>query len=150
MKKLLLFILFLIPWYLGLIILPINTNYYYSLKTPFFISTPIVLTSWGIIYIINSYISSSIIKEYNYLYSKEYLRSLLFNYIVNLSFLYFFFSLKSLFLSFTCSVIIFISTLIMYYEIKELKPNLKYYLYFYLSINLITITYLLILLFSNL
>lgn len=150
MKKLLLFILFLIPWYLGLIILPINTNYYYSLKTPFFISTPIVLTSWGIIYIINSYISSIIIKEYNYLYSKEYLQSLLFNYIVNLSFLYFFFSLKNLFLSFTCSVIIFISTLIMYYEIKELKPNLKYYLYFYLGINLITITYLLILLFSNL
>lgn len=150
MKKFLLFILFLIPWYLGLIILPINTNYYYSLKTPFFISTPIVLISWGIIYIINSYISSIIIKEYNYLYSKEYLQSLLFNYIVNLSFLYFFFSLKSLFLSFTCSVIIFISTLIMYYEIKELKPNLKYYLYFYLGINLITITYLLILLFSNL
>ena len=150
MKKLLLFILFLIPWYLGLSILPINTAYYYSLKTPFFISTPIILTSWGIIYILNSYISSSIIKEYNFKYSKEYLRSLLFNYIVNLSFLYFFFSLKSLFLSFTCSVIIFISTLIMYYEIQELKPNLKYYLCFYLGINLITITYLLILLFSNL
>lgn len=150
MKKLCLFLIFFLPWYIGPFIFPIDLNYYHQLRFPFFIPDilyPIVGTS---IFLILAFLSTKIISTIGYSYSKEYLRSLFFSYCMYQLFFYFFFTMKSIFLGFTDSMILFISSLILYYETKEINPSLKHWLIPYLLLTIGSSMYLLITLFMNL
>ena len=150
MKKLCLFFFFLLPWYGGTLLFPIDISYYQQLELPFRLPPVFYMILWTSLYLILSFLSVRIISQVGYRYSKDYLRSLLFNYSVHQLFLYFFFTMKSPFLGFTDSMILFISTLILYYETKEINPRWKYFLIPYLFINVASSIYLLVTLFMNL
>ena len=150
MKKILLFLLFLFPWYLGTFFFPVDLSYYQLLRLPFYLSPSFFFWLWTSIYVLLSFLSTCILQAIGYRDSKDYLRSLFFNYSVHQLFLYFFFSMKSLFLGFTDSMILFISTLILYYETKEINPRWKYFLLPYLLLVISSSMFLLITLFLNL
>ena len=150
MKKILLFLLFLFPWYLGTFFFPVDLSYYQLLRLPFYFSPSSFFWLWTSIYILLSFLSTCILQDIGYRDSKDYLRSLFFNYSVHQLFLYFFFTMKSLFLGFTDSMILFISTLILYYETKEINPRWKYFLFPYLLLVISSSMFLLITLFMNL
>ena len=150
MKKLCLFLLIFFPWYIGSFLFPINLSYYQQLELPIRISPLGYFGLWTSMYLILSFLSVRIISQVGYRYSKDYLRSVLFNYSVHQLFLYFFFTMKSPFLGFTDSMILFISTLILYYETKEINPRWKYFLIPYLLLTVCSSILLLITLFMNL
>lgn len=150
LKKILTFLFFFLPWYLGTILFPVNLNYYHSLNLPFHLPPFVFMVIWTMIYLCVAYVSMVLYVTYGTKETKGYFRSLCFNYTLNTLFLYFLFSLKSLFLGFTNSVILFISTLLCFYEAREIEHALKYYFVPYLFLTLSSIFFLLCSIFMNL
>ena len=136
-KNLLKFIIFLIPWFFSIILFKIDKGYYFGLNKPFFAPMPIVFAIvWPILYILIT------ISVYNN-YKKEdvkYKFTLLVNYISNQLFTYFLFTDKNLFLSLVDTIIILLSSFILYKNTN----NKKAYLIPYIIWNV----YALILIFS--
>lgn len=149
MKNILTFIIFLIPWYIGTLLFPVNIAYYQSLNLPFYLPPLSLTLTWTILYLCITYVTTKVYHTYQNS-AKEYFLSLLFNYILNILFTYFFFTLESPFLGFTDSIILFISTLICYYEARELDKSLSIYFIPYLVLTLGTSVYLLFTIFLNL
>ena len=115
-KKILNYILFLLPWFLSTLLVR-DFSYYKELNKPFFAPPtwvfPIV---WTILFILMAY---SIYKTFNKR-NKEYLIALIVNYISNQLYTIFFFLLKNNFLAFVDTLIVLISSLYLYYETKEI------------------------------
>ncbi len=150
MKKFLFFLLFLLPWYLHRLLFSIDLNYYNQLKLIFHFPPFFFSILWSIIYLGIACVSTKIYLTYGKSGAKEYFRSLLFNYIIHILFTYFFFTMKSPFLGFTDSIMLFISTLICYYETRELDESLSKYFIPYLIITLSSTILLLFAIFMNL
>lgn len=150
MKKFLVFIFFLSLWFIGNLLFKVDLPYYQKLELPFSLPTPIFIISWSIIYILISIVNTYIYCNFNKHEIKEYFRSFLFNYITHILFTYFFFTMKSPFLGFTDSVILFISTLICYYEVQELEPKLTKFFIPYLILVILATIFLLCTIFLNL
>lgn len=150
MKKFLTFLFFFLPWYLGPLLFPVDLTYYSSLKLPFYLPPLFFIIVWSIIYLCTAYVSTKIYFSYGKNSAKEYFRSLLFNYIFNILFTYFLFTMKSPFLGFTDSIILFISTLLCYYEARELDEPLKWYFLPYLLVTFGASIFLLLTIFMNL
>lgn len=150
LKKIRIFFILFLPWYLIPILCPVDWDYYHSLNLPLSLPPLFFIIIWTMIYIFVATVSTKLYLIYGKEETKEYFRSLCFNYILNSFFLYFFFSLKSPFLGFTDSVILFISTLLCFYETKELEHSLKYYFIPYLLLTLGTSIFLLFTVFMNL
>lgn len=122
MKNILKFIGILFLWFLGGILFESDTVFYNSLNKPWFAPKPIVFgIVWTILYIL---ISISIFKTINNS-TLEYKKSLLINYFSNQIFTFLFFSIKSPFLALIDTVIIFISSLFLYYETKNINNTFK-------------------------
>lgn len=136
-KKIFIYILCLIPWFLNNI-LPIDYKYFYELKLPFFTPQPLIYSiSWSIIYILIAITIYNIFISYKF---KEiplsYKIFLIINYLFNQSFQIFFFILKNPFLGFISSLGILISTLFLYEETSLLESKISKLLipYIFLSI----------------
>lgn len=130
-KKFLNYILFLLPWFLSTLIVR-DYSYYKGLNQPFFAPAawifPVV---WTILFILIAY---SIYKVFNKR-NKEYLISLIVNYVSNQLFTIFFFLLKNNFLAFVDTLMVFISSLYLYYETKEIDNNSSKFIIPYLIWN---------------
>lgn len=115
MKKILKFLIILIPWFFGAILFKSNQIFYKSLNKPFF-SPPSWLFAiiWPILYILIS-ISIYNIKNKN----TDYLKALIINYFSNQIFSFFFFTIKSPFIAMIDTIIILISSLYLYVESKK-------------------------------
>lgn len=124
MKKIFKFIIILLPWFIGGLLFRSDTVFYKSINKPFFappsILFPIV---WTILYILIAISIYLIYKDNSYKSTPEYNKVLLINYVSNQIFSFLFFTLKSPFLALIDTVVVFISSLFLYYESKELNKT---------------------------
>ncbi|MFI3307514.1 MAG: TspO/MBR family protein [Mycoplasmatota bacterium] len=129
MKKILKFILILFVWFVPSMFVSFDSSYYNSLNLPSYTPNnyifPIV---WSILYILISINIFKITEEYELNELKEYKNILIFNYITNMLFSFFFISLQSPFLAFVDSLFVFLSSLFLYYESKDLNKQISSYL----------------------
>ena len=122
MKKILKFILLLLPWFISAIIFKVDTTYYKSLNLPFFAPPPIVFAIvWPILYIL---ITISIIKTDNK--DLNYYKSLIINYFSNQIYTFFFFTIKSPFIALIDTIIVLISSLFLYLNSNKSKYLIPY------------------------
>lgn len=134
LKKIIMFFIFLLPWFLSSLIFKIDYSYYNSLNLPNFVPpNNIISIIWIVIYICIS-INISII--YNKFKKNKninnYYELLITNYILNQLFIFSFFTIKSLLLSFLNSVALLVSTIWLYTETKKLDRKASYFLLPYL------------------
>ena len=115
MKKIFKYLVYLLPWLLPNFIFKIDTSFYDTINKPFFappkIAFPII---WTIIYIL---IAIALYKNKNK--NLVYYKSLIINYFSNQIYTFLFFSLKSPFIAFIDTIIVLISSLYLYNEIKS-------------------------------
>lgn len=136
-KKILLFILCLLPWFLNNII-PVDYDYYNTITKPFFAPPRIFYPiAWTIIYLLIS------ITTYNIIISKKwkdipksYKITLLINYLFNQSYTIIFFGLKNNFLGFVFCLGTFLSTLFLYEETSLLNNKISKLLFPYILLSL--------------
>lgn len=151
MKKILKFIIILFPWFLSGFVFKINSNFYTNLNLPKFAPpTYFFGIIWTILYIL---ISTSIFMVYNtvyYKYIKNYTKVLIYNYIFNQLYIFFFFTLKNIFLGFVDIVLTFITSLFLYYETKEINQKASIFLIPYVLFTLFALILNLTIYFMNL
>jgi len=151
MKKIFKFILILIPWFIGGLLFRSDTIFYKSLNKPVFappsILFPIV---WTILYILIALSIYLIFKDNNFKDTKNYNKTLLINYFSNQVFSFLFFTLKSPFLALIDTFIVFISSLFLYYESKELNKTSAKLLIPYIIWNLFALILIIFIFFMNL
>ena len=137
LKRIGLFILFLLLWFLGSFI-PIDYSYYKELTLPGFAPPSWFYgVIWTINYILLSISMSSIFSEYKYKdIPKSYKLSLIINYIFNQSFIIVFFIIKNNFLGFVSCLGTFISSLFLYEESKDLNKKSTQGLKLYVLFNI--------------
>ena len=135
-KKILKYILFLLPWFLSSILSSSKYNYYNSLNLPFFAlpkwAFPII---WTLLYILISISISIIYSMYQPKYIKDYNKSLISHYIFNELFTYVLFVFKNLFFSFIIALSNLITSLFLYYETKSLDESSSKFLLPYVYFN---------------
>lgn len=137
MKKIITFVLILIPWFISGLIFQSNSSFYQSLNLPFFAPPPIVFgIVWPILYVLISYSIYLIINEFKLKKQKDYLIYLIINYISNQLFTFFFFTLENLFLGFVDAIIVLLSSLFLYYETKSLNEKSSKFLIPYILWNI--------------
>lgn len=125
------FILLLLPWSLSSILFPFNQSFYNSLNLPNF--TPpnyVFIIVWSIIYFLIT-ISFFLILKKDKLNS-NYIFAFLLNYILNQSFSLFFFYLNNLTLTLYTTIMLFASTIYLFFETKKINKISSYLLIPYL------------------
>lgn len=115
MKRILKFIIILLPWFISGILFKSDQIFYKSLNKPIFAPPGwLFAIVWTILYILIA-ISIYNIKNKN----KDYLKALIINYFSNQIFSFFFFTIKSPFIAMIDTIIILISSLYLYIESKK-------------------------------
>lgn len=151
MKKILKFILILIPWFIGGLLFKSDTVFYKSLNKPVFappsILFPIV---WTILYILIAISIYLILKDNKLKDNPNYTKTLLINYVSNQIFSFLFFTLKSPFLALIDTFIVLISSLFLYYESKELNKISAKLLIPYIIWNIFATILIIFIFFMNL
>ena len=151
MKKILKFILILLPWFIGGILFRSDTLFYKSLNKPIFappsILFPIV---WTILYFLIAISIYLVLKNNKLKDIPNYTKTLIINYISNQVFSFLFFNLKSPFLALIDTFIVFISSLFLYYESKELNKISSKLLIPYVIWNLFALILIVFIFFMNL
>ena len=114
-KKVVRFLIYLLPWFLSNILFRVDTSFYDSIKKPFFAPPGIVFPIvWTILYIL---IAIGLYNNKNK--SIEYYKSLIINYFSNQIFTFLFFTVKSPFIAFIDTLVVLISSLFLYNETKS-------------------------------
>lgn len=151
MKKILKFIIMLIPWFVGGLVFRSDTIFYKSLNKPVFappsILFPIV---WTILYILIAISIYLILKDNKLKDNPSYTKALLINYVSNQIFSFLFFTLKSPFLALIDTFIVLISSLFLYYESKELNKTSAKLLIPYIIWNIFATILIIFIFFMNL
>lgn len=137
MKKILTFLIILLPWFLSSL-LPIDYAYYKELKLPFFAPPNIFyIIAWTVVYIGIAISIYQVVDSYKFKdIPRSYKITLLINYLCNQSFQLFFFIFKSNFLGFVSCISTFMSTLFLYQETGSLKQKSTKYLNPYVLLSL--------------
>ncbi len=133
MKKILLFLSLLLPWFLSSIFVQ-NAQFYNELVLPIFAPPAYIFgIIWPIIYFLIAISSYQIINEYGIKEPpKSYYRILLINYLFNQSFPFVFFYLENTFLGFVSTMGTFITSLFLYEQTTKLKEKSNKFLNLYL------------------
>ena len=137
MKKIIIFLCCLLPWFLNNII-PVDYEYYNKIVKPFFAPPRLFYPiAWTIVYILISITIYTIIK-YSKLKDlpKNYKITLILNYIFNQSYTLLFFGLHNNFLGFISCLASFLSTLFLYEETSLLNNKISKLLYPYIILSL--------------
>lgn len=151
MKRLILFLLLLFPWFLGALFFQVDTSFYTSLTLPFF-APPAILFSivWTLLYVSIAISVFLIVTNYSKSTLKDYYKILLVNYVSNQLFTFFFFVLKSPFLGFVDTVVVLLSSIFLYYETKSIYRKASLFLIPYVFWNLFAMILSLSIYFLNL
>ena len=151
MKKIFKFILILLPWFIGGILFRSDTIFYKSLNKPIFappsILFPIIWTTLYLLITISIYL---ILKDNKPRDIPNYTKTLIINYFSNQIFSFLFFTLKSPFLALIDTFIVFISSLFLYYESKELNKTSAKLLIPYIIWNIFALILIISIFFMNL
>ena len=151
MKNFLKFIIILIPWFLSGIFFRSDAIFYKGLNKPVFAPPSIVFPIvWTILYILIAISIYLIYKDNNYKDTPSYNKTLLINYFSNQIFSFLFFTIKSPFLALIDTFIVFISSLFLYYESKELNKTSSKLLIPYIIWNLFATILITFIFFMNL
>ena len=136
-KKIILYILCLIPWFLSSLV-PFNPEFYNSLILPFFTPPNIFyVIAWTITYIFTAFSIYQIITKYTWKDTpKSYKKILFINYLFDQSFTFVFFTLENTFLGFISCLGTFISCLFLYEETSKLDEKSTKYLNPYVLLSL--------------
>ena len=122
MKKIFKFILILFPWFIGGLLFRSDTIFYNNINKPSFAPPSILFPIiWTILYILIAISIYLIYKNNDFKDTPNYNKTLLINYVSNQIFSFFFFTIKSPFLALIDTIIVFISSLFLYYESKKLN-----------------------------
>ena len=150
MKKVLRFLIILLPWFIGGILFRSDSVYYKNLNKPFFAPPGFLFgIIWPILYILIAISIYKVFQSNNFSDTHEYNKSLLINYFSNQVFSFLFFTIKSPFLALIDTLIVLISSLFMYYETKELNNNSSKYLIPYIVWNIFASTLIISIFFMN-
>ena len=137
MKKVLKFIVFLIPWLISGIIFKFDPEYYSMLNIPEFALSPkITSIAWILLYILISISVYKVSSEKNIIKEGDYFYVLITNYLANQLFLYGFFNLKSPFFGFILTTVTFVSSIFLFLETRRLKKDASYFLVPYIIFNI--------------
>ena len=151
MKKVLKFLIILVPWFIGGLIFRSDTIFYKSLNKPFFappsILFPIV---WTILYVLIAISIYLILKNNKLKEIPNYTKALIINYFSNQIFSFLFFTIKSPFLALIDTFFVLISSLFLYYESKELNKTSSKLLIPYIIWNLFATILIISIFFMNL
>ena len=129
MKKVLKFILFLLPWLISGLLFKVDFKYYNMLNLPSFVlPSKLIGIIWIIIYLLITISLYKISKTEKIVGNNDLFYVLITNYLANQLFLYGFFNLKSPFLVFILTTITMVSSIFLFLEIKKLNKNASYYL----------------------
>lgn len=151
MKKILLFLLVFLPWFVSTFLFKFDNSYYDSLKKPFFAPPSFVfMVVWAAIYLMIAISIYNIYKNNKFKDVKEYNIILAFNYAFNQLFLYFLFGINNLFLSFVDTVVVLITSLFLYYETRQIDKEDSRLLIPYLIWNTFAVFLMLTIYFFNL
>ncbi len=151
MKNILKFLICLIPWFISGFIFKSDTVFYKSLNKPPFAPPSIVFPIvWSILYILIAISMYLIYKDMSYKDTSDFNKTLLVNYFSNQIFSFLFFTLKSPFLALIDTIIVFISSLFLYYEAKELNKTSAKLLIPYIIWNLFATILIISIFFMNL
>ncbi len=132
-KKIFSYLLFLLPWFISSILFKVDKNYYLSLRLPFFAPSPVIFAIvWPVLYILIAYSIYKTYKDRNNIYTI----SLIFNYIFNQLYTFFFFVLKNNFLGLIDSIIVLVTSIVLFIEIKKIDKNKSYFLIPYILWNI--------------
>ena len=131
-KKIGIFILYLLPWFISAILFRSDSTYYNNLNLPIIAPPPILFAIiWPILYILITY---SIYNIYEYS-TPKYKKILLINYLSNQLFSFFFFTLKTNFFSLIDTIIVLISSIYLYKETNNINKKYSKYLIPYIIWN---------------
>jgi len=132
-KKVLRYIIILLPWFISAIIFRTDNNYYMSLNLPPFAPAPWIFgIVWPILYLLISY---SIYKTYDYS-DKNYKINFWINYISNQLYTFFFFTLKSPVLALLDTLIVLGTSIIAFLQTRKINDKYSYYLIPYILWNI--------------
>ncbi|MBP3766540.1 MAG: tryptophan-rich sensory protein [Bacilli bacterium] len=136
MKKILLFIVSLLPWFISSIFMG-NNDFYESLNLPFF-ALPGFLYGivWTILYILIAISIYMIYSEYKFKDIKSYNIALISNYIFNQLYTFIFFKLENTFLAFIDTVLIVITAINLYDETNKLNTKASKFLIPYIIFSI--------------
>lgn len=139
MKKIIIFLFCLLPWFLSSLI-PFNESFYNSLTLPFF-TPPKAFYGivWTIVYIGIAISIYQVLKSSNFNFKDvpfNYKKTLLINYLCNQSFMLVFFLLENTFLGFVSCIATFISTLFLYEETSNINEKSNIFLNPYVLLSL--------------
>ena len=136
-KKIFIFILCLLPWFLNNII-PVDYDYYSKITKPFFAPPQIFYPiAWTLVYTLITITTYNIIISNKFKdIPKNYKITLLINYLFNQSYTLVFFGLKNNFLGFTSCLGTFLSTLFLYEETSLINNKISKLLYPYIVLSL--------------
>ena len=137
MKKVFLFLIILVPWFLSSLLFRDCLSYFDTINIPFFaLPKQLYGIVWGIIYILISISIYKIYQNNRFKDVKNYNLILLINYIFNQLYLFLFFCLKNPLLGLIDALLIFISSLYLYIESKEIDKDSAKYLVPYIIFNI--------------
>ena len=132
LKKIVKYLLCLLPWFLSALLFKIDTDYYNSLNLPFFAPPSIIFPIvWTSLYIFISISIYKVIDKANL----NYKLALIINYISNQLFTLFFFVLKNNFVSFVDCLIVLISSISLYIISNKIDNKSSKYLILYIIWN---------------
>ncbi len=127
MKKILSFLIILIPWFLSSIVSPFNKEFYQTLNLPIYTPNQYVfIFTWIILYILISISIYFTIKDKNI--NRNYFLPLILTYIFNQLYSIVFFYYNNLFLSAVVTILGFISSVSLIYETYKINKKYAYYL----------------------
>lgn len=150
MKNLFLYLFILTSWFIGGFLFRDTTNFYNKLNLPFF-ALPGFLYGivWTILFIMISYSIYLVFKENKNNIPGSYLIVLILNYIINQTYTLFLFNFKNLFLSFINTILILITTLILYDQTKKINEKASKFLIPYLLFSIFAVILSLTIYFMN-
>lgn len=151
MKKIVKFLLILIPWFISGLIFKSNPYFYNTINKPSFApNTTIFSIIWPILYLLISISIYRILERKKLRDIPSYTKSLLINYFSNQVFTFLFFTVKSPFIAFIDTLIILISSLFLYEESKKIDKISSYLLVPYILWNLFATILIISIYFLNL
>lgn len=129
--SIIIYIIFLLPWFISSLLFPFNKIFYNSISLPIF--TPpnyIFAIIWPILYILITLSFFLCLKKDKL--NRNYLFAYFLNYILNQSFSMFFFYFNNLTLTLYSTILLLMSTVLLYTETKKINKVSSYLLIPYL------------------
>ena len=134
MKKIFLYIILLVPWFLSGVLFKDCLNYFDTLNLPFFaLPKPLYGIVWTLLYFLIAYSVYKVYTESKA--SKNYNISLFINYLFNQLYLGVFFCLKNPLLGLIDCILILITSLFLYIETKNENEDASKFLIPYVIFN---------------